>query len=70
MGPADDRLAFRSYGPTTSGALVEGGIDPEELEEAVHTYYGMMGWDVETGVPTVGKLYELDIGWAADYLPK
>jgi len=28
----------------------------------------MMGWDKETGVPTVGKLYELDIGWAAEHL--
>ena len=66
---ADDRLALRSYGPTTSGALAEAGIDPEELEEAVHAYYGMMGWDAETGVPTLGKLRELDIEWAADYLP-
>jgi aldehyde:ferredoxin oxidoreductase len=68
--PADDRLALRSYGPTTSGALAEGGIDPEELDEAVHTYYGMMGWDVESGVPTVEKLQELDIGWAKEYLPR
>jgi hypothetical protein len=30
----------------------------------------MMGWDVETGVPTVEKLQELDIGWAAEYLAK
>jgi aldehyde:ferredoxin oxidoreductase len=67
--PADDRLALRSYGPTTSGALAEAGIDPEELEEAVHTFYGIMGWDDETGVPTIGKLNELDIGWAAQYLP-
>ena len=28
-----------------------------------------MGWDRETGVPTVGKLQELGIGWAAEYLP-
>jgi aldehyde:ferredoxin oxidoreductase len=28
-------------------------------------YYGMMGWDPQTGVPTEGKLHELDIGWAA-----
>jgi aldehyde:ferredoxin oxidoreductase len=68
FGPADDRLALRSYGPTTGGALAEGGIDPEELEEAVHTYYAMMGWDKETGVPTVEKLHELGIGWAAEYL--
>jgi aldehyde:ferredoxin oxidoreductase len=70
FGPQDDRLALRSYGPTTSGALAEGGIDPEKLEEAVHTHYAMMGWDKETGVPTVEKLYELGIGWAAEYLPQ
>jgi aldehyde:ferredoxin oxidoreductase len=65
----DDRLALRSYGPTTGGALIEGGIDPEELEEAVHTYYGMMGWDRESGVPTRETLWELDVGWAEAYLP-
>jgi aldehyde:ferredoxin oxidoreductase len=70
FSPADDRLALRSYGPTSSGALVEAGIDPEELEEAVHTYYGIMGWETESGVPTLGKLQELDIEWAAEYLPK
>ena len=32
--------------------------------------YGIMGWDTESGVPTLGKLQELDIGWAAQYLPK
>jgi aldehyde:ferredoxin oxidoreductase len=67
---ADDRLALRSYGPTTSGALAEGGIDPEALDEAVHTYYEMMGWERETGAPTQGTLAELDIAWAAEYLPR
>jgi aldehyde:ferredoxin oxidoreductase len=66
----DDQLCPRSYGPTQGGALAEGGIDLGELREAVHTYYVMMGWDRETGVPTVEKLQELDIGWAAEYLPK
>jgi aldehyde:ferredoxin oxidoreductase len=65
----DDKLCERSYGPTQGGALSEGGIDPEELEQAMHTYYGMMGWDSETGVPTVGKLQELGVGWAVEYLP-
>jgi aldehyde:ferredoxin oxidoreductase len=65
----DDQLCPRSYSPTTDGALSEGGIDMEELREAVHTYYGMMGWDPQTGVPTVGKLQELDVGWAAASLP-
>ncbi len=66
----DDQLCPRSYGPTTSGALAEGGIDPEELRQAMHTYYVMMGWDKETGVPTIEKLHELGIGWAAEYLPQ
>jgi aldehyde:ferredoxin oxidoreductase len=65
----DDTLCPRSFGPTQGGALSEGGIDMEELREAVHTYYGMMGWDRETGVPTVEKLQELGVGWAAEYLP-
>jgi aldehyde:ferredoxin oxidoreductase len=68
FGPQEDRLAPRSYGPTTSGALAEGGIDPQELEEAVHAHYAMMGWDRETGVPTREKLWELDIAWAEAYL--
>ncbi|MBN1399795.1 MAG: aldehyde ferredoxin oxidoreductase C-terminal domain-containing protein, partial [Anaerolineae bacterium] len=66
----DDRLAERSYGPTRNGALEDGGIDREELREALHTYYGMMGWDPETGLPTVEKLQELGVGWAVEYLPK
>jgi aldehyde:ferredoxin oxidoreductase len=66
----DDRLSERSYGPTIGGALADGGIDREELREAVHTFYGMMGWDRETGLPTADKLSELGVGWAAEYLPK
>jgi len=65
----EDRLPERSYGPTRGGALADGGIDREELREAIHTYYGMMGWDRETGVPTVEKLQELGVGWAVEHLP-
>ncbi|NLX43347.1 MAG: aldehyde ferredoxin oxidoreductase, partial [Chloroflexi bacterium] len=64
-----DHLAERSYQPTRGGALAEGGIDREELREAVQLYYGMMGWDPESGRPSMGKLQELDIAWAAEYLP-
>ena len=67
--PEDDVLCERSYGPTVGGALAEGGIDREVLRQAVHTYYGMMGWDPDTGVPTVAKLHELGVGWAAEHLP-
>ena len=57
-------------GPTQGGALAEGGIDRDELDQAMKLYYGMMGWDPETGVPTLPKLHELGVGWAADYLPE
>jgi aldehyde:ferredoxin oxidoreductase len=66
----DDRLPERSYGPTIGGALADGGIDREELREALHAFYGVMGWDRETGVPTVEKLEELGVGWAAAHLVK
>ena len=67
---ADDHLAERSYGPTLNGALSEGGIDREELQEAIQTFYGMMGWDERTGVPSAAKLHELDVAWAIPYLPQ
>ena len=63
------RQSIGSDNSPTDGALAEGGIDMEELREAMHTYYVMAGWDRETGVPTVGKLQELDVGWAVTYLP-
>ena len=69
FGVDDDRLAERSYGPTRSGVLSGGGIDREVLRESLRTYYAMMGWDKDTGVPTVEKLQELGVGWAAEYLP-
>jgi len=69
FGIDDDRLSERSYGPTRDGALADGGIDHKALREAVHTYYAMAGWDRETGVPLVEKLGELDVSWAAEYLP-
>ena len=36
-------------------------IDPEKLERAKSYYYGLMGWDPHTGVPTPEKIEELDI---------
>ena len=63
---ADDTLPKRFFSPTPRGALKDTAIDPEELEKAVHTFYDLMDWDPETGVPTEEKLQMLGIGWAAD----
>ncbi len=64
----DDRLPLRMQSHFVSGSVNEEPIDPEVLEEAKETFYAMMGWDPETGVPTEAKLQELDIAWVADQL--
>jgi len=64
----DDSLPGRFFEPTTSGVLSETAIDPEKFRNARDLYYQMMGWN-KNGVPTEIKLAELDISWAAEYLP-
>ena len=39
------------------------GVSKQELQEALTLYYSMMGWDSDSGLPTRGKLQELDIAW-------
>ncbi len=70
LGVHDDRLPERSLGPTRGGPLANGGIDREALEQAIRTYYGMMGWDRETGIPLPDKLHELGVSWAVEFLPE
>ncbi len=70
FGPQDDTLAERSHGPTRDGALAQGGIRPEELQDALRCTYAMLGWQEETGTPTLDALHELDIAWAAEHLPE
>ena len=65
---ADDWLPARCFHPTSSGPLRETAIDPEALKEAIHTFYQMMGWQRETGVPTREKLKELGISWVVEKL--
>lgn len=66
---SDDWLPPRMFEPQTSGALSETAVIPEELRNAIDLYYQMMGWD-GSGIPRVGTLYELGIGWAKDYSPE
>jgi len=65
----DDTLPERMKTHFVTGPINEEPIDPEVLEEALNIFYGMMGWDPETGVPTRAKLQELDIEWVAEHLP-
>ncbi|HHW27394.1 MAG TPA: aldehyde ferredoxin oxidoreductase family protein [Firmicutes bacterium] len=64
----DDRLPKRIHEAFVTGPLAGVAITPEQLDEAKRTYYEMMGWDRETGVPLRGKMKLLDIEWALDLL--
>ncbi len=63
---ADDVLPPRMRVPHVSGTLNEKPVDPEVLDDAITTFYGMMGWDPQTGMPTEAKLHELDIAWVGE----
>ncbi|UCH03150.1 MAG: aldehyde ferredoxin oxidoreductase family protein [Candidatus Bathyarchaeota archaeon] len=65
----DDWLPPRFFHATTSGPLKDTPVDPDQLRTAIHTYYEMMGWDKETGVPSTTTLHQLDIGWTTKHLP-
>ena len=48
--------------------MKETALDGEVLDKAISTFYTMMGWDGDTGVPKVEKLEELGIGWVAEHI--
>jgi aldehyde:ferredoxin oxidoreductase len=59
----DDTLPDRFFNPMEGGTLKGKKIDKEQFSKAIETYYQMMGWDPETGVPKKEKLAELDLDW-------
>lgn len=61
---ADDSLPKRFFKPFASGPLEGVGVNEQEIQRARDTYYKMLGWDRD-GVPSLPKLQELGIGWAA-----
>jgi len=63
---ADDKLPERMAENHLKEPVTSVPVPPEELDTALTQYYGMMGWDPETGAPTEIKLAELEIAWAAD----
>lgn len=60
----DDTLPKRLFTPRKGGATDGVMIPPEQLAQAIQTYYAIAGWD-ENGVPSQAKLDELGIGWAS-----
>jgi aldehyde:ferredoxin oxidoreductase len=59
----DDTLPDRLFNPMEGGTSKGKKIDKERFLKAIETYYQMMGWDPETGVPKKEKLAELDLNW-------
>jgi aldehyde:ferredoxin oxidoreductase len=64
----DDTLPARMNSYFKTQTINEKPVDPEVLDEHVGLFYGMMGWDSETGKPTPAGLAALDITWAAEML--
>jgi len=48
--------------PLTEGPAQGMLIDPDTLERLKDAYYAHRGWDIETGLPTPGKLHALGLG--------
>jgi aldehyde:ferredoxin oxidoreductase len=64
----DDLAHWRFATPFESGPTEGVRIPEEEMQEALHLYYEMRGYDPETGAPTAAKLQELGVGWALELL--
>lgn len=54
---------LKGTGPTAGFA-----IDRKEFEQNLDQYYAIVGWSSD-GIPTTGKMVELGIEWAQEYLP-
>ena len=63
----DDILPRRFVSSPADSTLKGAGVDPEKLSAAQKLYYQMLGWD-ESGIPTLARLVELNIEWAAQHL--
>ena len=68
FGRKDDTLPDRLFEPLESGALKGKGIDRREFEDLLTLYYETMGWDPKDGVPTRGKLAELNLFWLNEFV--
>lgn len=63
LSARDDELPQRLFEPLEPGTPREKKITEEEFKDALRLYYGAMGWDEETGVPTKGRLAFLGLEW-------
>ena len=59
----DDVLPERLFEPLLTGPTKGAHVDRAGFSVMQDQYYALMGWDVETGNPTTGKLLELGLEW-------
>lgn len=58
----DDKVIRRWYERMPAGPLAGKKIDEQEFRKAIDLYYEVSGWD-KNGVPTSGKLVDLELEW-------
>jgi len=66
FGRADDTWPERLFEPLPDGPHKGQTYTRGDLERAKDIYYEMMGWDLEQGRPTRGKLIELSLEWLVE----
>lgn len=59
----DDQIPERLFEPLPDGPAKGAHVDREKFEAAKKYYYGIAGWDVETGNPTDVTLKNLQLEW-------
>jgi len=65
----DDWLPERMFEGILTGPRKGQKVDKGKLREAIDIYYEMVGWNKD-GIPTKGKLAELDLFWVAEELER
>lgn len=66
----DDRLPEKFYKEEIKTGRLKGSvIEKEKFQQAIYTYYEMMGWDRE-GIPLDGTLYDFNLEWTIPMLEK
>jgi len=67
----DDSLPERFYEEPISDGPAKGALlSKDNMNRLLEEYYGLRGWGKETGIPTRGKLVELNLDYVADELSK
>jgi aldehyde:ferredoxin oxidoreductase len=64
----DDRMPPRFTTPFESGPLAGSRVNERHLQSMKRNHYHIMGWDVDSGIPTRARLEDMGIGWVAEQL--